>query len=409
MHITKLFYKFLKLDFNYFLYAGSWTLIKQFLISTSLLLITYFFTNFSSKQDFGLFNLFLAIFSSLAIFSMPGIFTALLDSISRGYELDYVKYTFKRIRWSILGSILLIITGSYYYYTESETLGLSLIASSLAFPFYHSLLNYSAFLIAKKDFKKEAIFNSASSLVSMLTVVTAIMLKLNIFYIIILYLLSNLTINVFCYLRSLKNINKKVSDSKEFNEFSDLISFNSILGLLASNLDKILLGLLAGYQTLAIYVVANIIPDGLNKNIKLFMSIFIIKLTGKSQRQIKYILSIYLFRMLFIGAVFALISFFVLPLVINLLFTSAYNEAVFYSQLLAITIFLTPLIIGLNGGITFLKDKKSLLLINTIPQLLKLGLYLLLIPLFDIYGIIVAIIVERVAIAILLVLLLFKE
>ncbi|KKQ89807.1 MAG: Polysaccharide biosynthesis protein [Candidatus Curtissbacteria bacterium GW2011_GWC2_38_9] len=397
------------LEADYLVFNGGWIFIRQILTSLSTLAIVFFFTRFGSKEDFGAYNLILSISALASVFSLPGVATAVIQSVASGFDRSYFVGLRLRFFFSITGSFFLMTLAYYYFLKQAEALSVSIFLVALVFPFLNTFGTYDSLLSGKKLFRNQSISSvSISGIVSLGTIV-AIFLKLNVIFIIFTYFFLTTVLNIFFHSFFTKYLSKDSQTDSKFKEYSYFMSFISGLSLVAANLDKILLGSLSGFSSLAIYSTALLIPDGITRNLKAFMGIYTVKLAGKSSLENKKVLAYYYLRLILIGFILSFALWFTLPFLIPFLFSAKYVEAVGFARLISITLILSPIVTALSSAVVFEKRYKDTLLFNIFPQGIKILLYFILIPSFGILGIVFSLMFERLISVSLLTYIVFKK
>lgn len=123
-----------QIDLAYVIKNEFWVYLR---LGTSLitgLAVSVVFARLASKEVFGQFNFILAILAIVSIASMPGLNAAILRSTARGNEGNYKQAVNKRFLWSFLGIPALLAVGAYYYYYDTQIIGICLMISSIFFP-----------------------------------------------------------------------------------------------------------------------------------------------------------------------------------------------------------------------------------------------------------------------------------
>jgi O-antigen/teichoic acid export membrane protein len=390
---------YLEIDAAYFMSGGFWMGIPYILRAFISLLVTALFTRFTTQELFGEYKFFTSILLTLMIFSYPGMGTAILQSVARGYDRSYVDGVRLRIKHSLLGSLsLLLIAGYFFYFKHSQSYIYYAIAA-LFFPFYHSFQSVMDYLVGKEKFA----LNSKHFMINILVTNIPLMLVIVFFKDMMSIVLATLIFTCLGFFIFYWAIKKKFAKDMERSrkdrhlaKYAWHLTFMQVIPLAAGNLDKIILPFFLGFKELAIYVVAVSIPQ-LNKFIiSPIAPIILPKLSA--HKNIKKLYSFLMRKLPIFAGVSVLINvagILVTPLAIRLLFTGAYSESVFYAQLSFLAFFF---IIPENIFYNFLvakKKTKSLYKLNTVPDMLKIVLMIVLIPLWGIIGAIVSFTVSR--------------
>ena len=90
------------------------------------------------------------------------------------------------------------------------------------------------------------------------------------------------------------------------------------------------------------------------------------------------------------GLLIFAVGWFVLPSVIRMFFGKKYVTAIFYSQLLLVSLVTLPAADFLTSLVVYQSKESTYAKLSIITQLLRIALFAVLVPIFHIYGIIFA-------------------
>ncbi len=93
--------KILNLDINYFLRGSLFGFLQQFIGIFCGLGVNYLLGHVLSKSAYGEYNLVLSILGMLTFLSLPGIDTALIQSVGQGYEAALLQSTKLKLKFSL--------------------------------------------------------------------------------------------------------------------------------------------------------------------------------------------------------------------------------------------------------------------------------------------------------------------
>ncbi|MFX0022754.1 MAG: oligosaccharide flippase family protein [Candidatus Hermodarchaeota archaeon] len=364
--------------------------LKDIIILLLGILVSIAFARLVPQYMFGYYQLILALLVMLSILALPGFQTAIVQSVARDFDKSYRKVVKIRFKWSLIGTLVLMTIGIIYCILEELFLSFLFIISGIFFPFMFSFNSWDFFLQGKEKFDLSARWSILQQIIVSFSVIFAIIFFSN--YIIVLisaYLISVSITNVFLYRRSLKLVNgvKEDPDLFRYGFFLTKISF---LGLLASNIDKLLVGLLIGVDELAVYVIVSLIAIRLKDLLKNFTTIFLPKLS-KEQLNLIDILKNEKGKLSIISVIlvtFAVLFYFTIPIVNFFLFGENYAQHIFLSQIFSISVFLAIPLSFLGRVIQSKKDTLAFIITNPIFYIIRIGLNLILICNFGLIGII---------------------
>jgi len=299
------------------------------------LLLSIAFARLLTKDLFGQWNYILSIMGILAIFSLPGMSTAIVQAVARNHDRVLIETTKERFKWSILGSIALFGVGIYYFLNNSVLLGQGLMISALFFPFFGNLTGYSAFLSGKKKFGKVAKYDVIAQAISVPVTALIIYFSWNLLLILIAYLLTlSLIRGYFFYLTA--KIAQNASHDKEAIPFGKKMTAIDIPGVISSYGDKIIIGLLLTFPDVAIYSIALAASNFVRYLADPIASLIFPKLSEMNEREAySAVRKRYVYVVIGMVVVSG-ISILLYPYLIPFLYSQEYAASVLYSQILLV-------------------------------------------------------------------------
>ncbi len=374
------------------------------LISKSILaiLVTIIFTRTMSQSIFGEYQFFIVILETLAIFALPGMDTALVQSAARSYDKSLIDTTLIKIKWSIMGSIALIILSIYFKILNignTSNSWIYLLLAALFFPFIYSLQSGFFYLQAKQKFNLYSKYLTSHFIIIHLFLISSIILTKDILIIILTYISATSISGLFFYIKIKKKfINEIIKSQKdpELFKFGFKINLITLIPLITSHADKIILAYLLGFKTLAIYTITLAFPSQIRLIIKPITKMILPKLSLVKDKSATYkFLRGKLIYIILFSITIILIGILLSPYIIRFLFPLNYNSAIIYAQLLFLSYLFTIPTHIFNQFLISQKKTKSIFKLNLYIDLSKLGLFALLIPLFGIMGAIISLIISN--------------
>jgi len=363
-----------QIDLAYAIKNEFWVYLRLGISLIIGLAVSVAFTRLAPKEVFGQYNFIMAILAIASIISIPGLNNAVLRSTARGNEGNYKQAVKIKILWSLLGIPALLGVGAYYYYYNIQIIGIGLMMSSIFFPFIHALNTWDSFLIGKKRFDLTARYGSTQVAINAAAIIIILFLNANhLVLILATYFITNSSLACLLYRRSLKYIENDVKDN-ECKRYGYFLTTANIIGTLAKNIDKILIGTLLGAPELAIYAIAIIIPTRIKDVLKKVWGPFAPKLAqdeitmGQVQQKTKKL--ILPLALIALGG--SLLYWLFIDDIMLLLFGTKYVEAGIYSKMLLLMILASVPNVFL-GVFTIVKKKtRSIVLVYHIFPFLKL-------------------------------------
>ena len=385
--------KYTKTDMVYLFKGGSWLTGGQIISSICSFLLAIAFANLLPKETYGSYKYILSIAGLLAIPTLSGINTAIIQSIARGYEGSFIKGLKTKIRWGLLGGLASLILSSYYYFNDNITLTFAFLITGIFIPFMDSFNIYGALLIGKKKFKISTIYNIIIKILSFIIIISVLFITNNIFLIIFTYFLSNTLLRLLFLFITIKKFKLNKEKDSETISYGKHLSLIDIISIIASQLDKILIFHYLGAIELAIYAFAVAIPEQIKSLLKNISILALPKFSEKSIEEIKKtIFKKMAWMSLFIalGTVFYIIA---APYIYKLFFPQ-YIESVFYSQIFSISL-ITAIAILPTSALQAKMAKKELYQLNIYSPLIQIILLFFFIYFYGLLGIILARVINR--------------
>lgn len=399
MKLKEKLYQFLKwmeryteTDTLYLAKGGFWWVFGRIVIFLISLTIMMAFANFVPKETFGAYRYIISLIGILAIFSLPGMNTALIRAIAKGAEgmlLVCAKINFK---WSLIGSLICLVVSLWYFFHQNFTLGISFLIVAFFFPFYETFPIFASFWHGKMKFAILSKYLIFSNFLVALILIQVIFLTDNLILIILAYFLSWSVFNGFLFKLTLKKVENQIED-KETISFGKHLTLMQIASIFGSQLDKIIIWQFLGPTALAIYSFAQL-PI---LRIQELIPISPLALPKLSERNIKEIENSLFkkFLKLFLFSI-PLTLFFILiaPFIYKILFPT-YLESIPYFQVLALSLIFIPFSLLGTSLITEMR-KKELYFLSYIVPTFQIILFFILIPFYQIWGAIFAILISQI-------------
>jgi O-antigen/teichoic acid export membrane protein len=367
------------LDITYFVKNGIWVLLRQAILIISGLGVSVIFTRMTTQDVFGQYQLVLSILAMVAILSIPGLSTSLTRSIARGYEGDYKKAVRVSFLWSLLGVPTLLGVGVYYWMYQEQLVGIALIISAMFFPFFYSLNMRDTFFQAKGNFDNATKYNVIQVIVHSLAIIVVVCFrKDSLLWIVSVYLVSYTFFNIIYYFKSLKYIENNKQD-KEIIRYGWFLTGVSILGVIASNIDKIIVGIFFSPAHLAVYSIGILVPKQLQNIVKSLLWITVPKQIKQGDISINNYFKIFLTT-----TVISIGVWFIIPALVVFLYSSKYTEAVALAQLafLFFPVFIVSVLY--KNKFLFKANKKEIAIEAIATPVIKITLMAIFIPIFGI-------------------------
>ncbi len=329
--------KFFQTDMIYLAKGGFWLTLGQIASSLSSFLLAIAFANLLPKETYGTYKYVLSLIGLLSVFTLSGMNTALTRSVARGFEGSLIPILKEKIKWGAVGSIISLTIAIYYYLNGNLTLTICFIITTTFLPFMDSLGIYGSFLNGRKNFKLNTKYNIITKTISTILIMLILVFSKNIFLILFVYFISYTSLK-FIFLKL--SIKKEKPNSKielDTISYGRHLSLMNIIGIIASQIDKILVWHFIGPAQLAIYSISVALPEQIKGFLKNISTLAFPKFSQKTILEIRKTIYQKIYR-LFILLIFIVIAYCLLTPLIFKLFFPKYSESIFYSQIFSISI-----------------------------------------------------------------------
>lgn len=382
--------QYIKTDMTYLARGGFWLVLGQIVSFAAAFGLSLAFGNLVPKEVFGNYKFILSlagIFSTVALTALP---IAVTQAVARGHDGALEAGFRTSLRWSI-PSVIATIGGSLYYFVQGNSMiGYSLLVVAGTAPLVAAFNLYAAFLQGKKDFRRSTLYNLFVSTIPPLTLLALILLGVgtSVVALITAFYISTIVLSVYFHYQTIKVYRPHGGADPETTPYGMHLSLMNVLGRIASYIDKVLVFHYLGAAPLAVYSFAVAPSQYVLRLNSVFKALALPKLSERDILTLKATLP----RKIgfhFLAALTATIGYILLvPYFFTFLFPQ-YIESIPYAQVMGLTILSAP---GVWLGQTLLAHmrKRELYIINTISPLIKIGLFLTLIPTFGIWGVVYA-------------------
>ena len=382
--------KYTETDMVYLAKGGSWLTLGQTVSTVASFLSAIAFANLLPRETYGTYKYILSIVSILAIPTLSGINAALSRAIARGYEGSFIPALKTKIRWGLLGGLASLGLAGYYYINGNITLTISFLVAAVFLPFMDSLNIYGSFFEGKKLFDVSTKFMIFTRIVSVGAMISILFLTNNIFLIFITYFASNTLLRFIVLKITLRKFKLNKKQDTQTISYGKHLSLMELMGTVATHIDKILLWHFFGAIQLAIYSFAITPVNHFQKALKATYALAFPKLANQDKKIIKKTLLPKILKFSAILIIPVALYIFLAPYIYKLVFPQ-YLESIKYSQYYILVLLLFPKRL-LGQSLTAHAKKKSLYIVNIANIFLKITLLLILLPLYGIWGAIVALI-----------------
>ncbi len=345
--LVKIFEKIgtkVKIDIFYYIRNGFWMTVNQVVNMIILFFSSIVLARYLSKEIYGQYQLMLAIMSMMAIFSLPGLNTAVARAVAKGFDKSYLAAVRTSVKYSFFSLPVFIIISIWYFWNADYIFAIVMLCAALFFYQIFGLNTWVAYLNGKARFKEYAKLNSLQTLITNSLLITAAMIvQNNLLIIVLVYLVFNSFFNTIVHFY----VKKKLSDTAEDPEcieYGKFMTKSVLLSVLLENIDKIIVGFF-DIETLAVYSIAVKLKDIIKSFVKDFFAITFPKFAQQKRR----ITGLHIFLLMLLGLFCSTILFFISKPIIIYFYTEQYTEAaIIFERIIFVLpfIFVVPLLMN---------------------------------------------------------------
>jgi len=373
---------------------GSYLMIGDIISLAAAFLLSIAFARLLPQETYGQYRYILSIMAILAISSLQGMNMAITQGVAKGLEGVFLKGFKTKLKWSLLGSIASIGVAIYFWFQGNIEFTLSFLIIAVFLPLFKGGEIYQFYLSGKKLFGKRVTYTTLIQILSTAAIIFTLFLTKNLIILLLVYFLSYSILRVFFLFWTIKKIKPNQLDDPKTISYGKHLSFIGIIGLIAQQIDSILLFHFVGPIKLAIYSFATLPIEYVRTPFQIIQELALPKLSVRPAEEIKKSLPKKLLKSTFLIIVGITIYIILAPYFFKI-FYPQYMESIFYSRLLAFTLLVFPvsmMTLSLQAKI----KTKELYKINIINPIIKIALFAVLIPLYGILGVIIAILLSQI-------------
>lgn len=325
--------KILKIDINYLMRGGTLLSLTQITSAVFGFFLTFAFARYLPVDVFGTYRYILAVYALLVITSLPGLDTAIIETIAKGNHKAFGHAIKTKFKYGFIGTGLSIAYGIYHYLTGETQLFWLFVLVGVFLPFIECLSLYTGVLNAQKRFGFWAITEVANQIFSTIGLFVAMYFTSNIFILVSAYFLPYIFVRGISTLYSLKKFIENNSYDPSYLKYGHDMTWYQIITRGIASIDQMVLFHFMGPTQVAIFSIANAIPTRFQSVLRITGTLAFPKYANKTEQEIANSLPK---KMLIFGAgifVACLFYIFISPIFFKIFFPK-YLESVSYSQVL---------------------------------------------------------------------------
>ncbi|OGG49758.1 hypothetical protein A2704_03550 [Candidatus Kaiserbacteria bacterium RIFCSPHIGHO2_01_FULL_54_36b] len=390
--------RYTKTDMVYLASGGFWLVLGQIIFALSAFILAVAFANLVPQATYGTYKYLTSMAAMFAIFSLPGMAVAVTRASAQGNEHVIHSATRSRILFSLIGTAVALLGSGWYWIHHNNELALALLIIAATLPVLDTTTTYLSYLAGKRRFDLQLKYQAMTQAVSVPILIATLYITDSVLIILLAYFVPLVIIRSILYFTTAHTIPPQNDDSadKETRGYGRHLTVMSILGTVASQVDKVLLWQFLGPAQVAVYTFATAIPEQLKGPLKGMGDLAFTKFAAQNPGDIRRNFP-HLWRKigLYAAGLFGVSILYIIaaPYIFDFFFPQ-YIDSVLYSQIFALS-----LITGVSSiASAILAAQKKIVVqyvITTVQPLISIALFLVCIPLFGIMGAIIAFVLSR--------------
>lgn len=392
--------EYTKTDTNYVVKGSFWWIFGRIFAFLSSFFVLMAFAKFASKEVYGSYQYVISLTAILGIFCLPGIDTALISSIARQKEKTFFLAEQEKLKFGVIASIILFLISFWYLLKRNFELGISFFISAIFLPFLAIFQLYLTIWHGRKKFDIQNRYFVIHNFLAALFLILIIILKPKLAWVVFAYYFGFSLTTFLFWIKTRKKIQKSTEEEKETISFGKHLTLMNVPYLVAGQIDNVLLWHITGPNLVAIYSYALRFIERVFELIP-FSALALPKMANVDiqRKEVKREIFNKFLKLFWISGFFTFLYILICPLFFKIFFPP-YKESIIYSQVLAIILLLSPFSFLSTIFLAQMK-KNELYVLNFFPNLIKILLFFIFIPILKIWGGVLAILISQISYAIL--------
>lgn len=398
--------RYTKTDMTYLAKGGFWLTLGHGIQIGSGLVLAVAFANLLPKESYGIYQFIMSTAAILSALTLSGMSTAIKRAVARGNE-GALRYGFRtQMLWSINIALAAGALATYYFVNGNNTLATGFLIVGAFSPFIEGFSLYKSYLIGTRRFKESALLGLWRRPLFIVTILITLFLTDDPTTLVFVYFASSTLSAWLLYRLVVKKYTLPTTPDPELLGYSKHLSVMGVVSAVGNHTDKILIFHFLGAAPLAIYVLALLPFTHLSKLFDLSKELAIPRFVGQSFERLRQGMFPKVRMFLTVSTLTILVYIPTAPYIFSTLFPN-YPEAVLLSQAAVLILLIRPSIL-FNQVFTAHGTKNVQYFLQVSSAFLKVGLLLILIPLYGLWGALIALMASQLYTAIALVIIFYS-
>ena len=386
--LTRRLQQMLRTDINYLTRGGLWLSLSYLLqISAGIITVTVL-ANLLPKSVFGTYQFILAMAAVISVFTLSGLTKAVTRAVAQGNDGILRAAVQTKMKWNVGIVLVAGAVASYYAWQGNVPLATAFAIVGACVPFIESFKLYNPFLHGKEAFRDSTLLGFWRKPLPLIAVCVTAYYTHDVVALIAAYFVSSAVSYTAVYVAVIGKYRPPHTSDTETVTYSKHLSVIALISKAALHADKIIIWQFLGSVAVASFSLAQLAVRYAGGLLNVLATLALPKLAKRDIATLHATLPRKV--LLFAGVMVVCVAGYLMlaPWLFAILFPS-YPEAVLMSQLLAVGLLFIPQAL-INQVFTAHAQVASQYVLGLIVPTIKIGLTLLLVWQFGVWGVIAA-------------------
>lgn len=347
-----------------------------------------------TKTELGQIRYVIAVFGLLELFGIPGLRQIVTIAASKKEHATIRKIIKRSMIFSLIGGLAMLGYGIWIYLFQDSSLAWVIITSAGFLPI--SVYGYFGYSIvqAQENAKKFNAITAINALIVSALVLVLAFIHAEILWIILAIIGTDALYRAWVTKKELRSLTNANENQQTWN-FGKVLGWSSVLNYIAFKMDIILLQFTHGFDAVSVYYIATALPDQL-KALAEKLNIIMLPKMAKHDFSDKYKSSLFknFIKFLFLSLLAIAIYYILAPFAFEWIYPK-YPEAIFPSQIFMLSF------VFIAGSVLLIyhqaqREIRAFKFYTLLTSITMIILCLILIPLYGIWGAVIARIATRI-------------
>jgi O-antigen/teichoic acid export membrane protein len=383
-NIKRRLQQYIKTDISYLTSSGFWVFLSYAIKVLVGLLTMVALANLLPKESLGVYQYVLAVASIVGLCTLTGLGQPVVRAVAQGKDGVFLNAVRVMLRWS---SFIVLAAGlvAIYYFIQGDTrLGISFLIVGACVPLIGAFSLYQAYLIGKEAFRDMVLLGAWRKPLPLIAIVATLMVTDSVVALVAAYFVSHTLSAFLVFYKVLRKYRPRGAADRDTIVYAKHMSVMRILTKGSTYADKIILWHFLGPVAVATFSVAQFASRYSGDMVGSLNNLVLPRLAKRDLSTLQATLPRKVWLASSLMVLFTGLYVLVVPPIFNLLFPQ-YTDASAYAQMLGMAFLVIPFNAYAQSLVAHRQVRFQYVNSILIPAT-RVGLLLLLIPLFNTWG-----------------------